>query len=141
MKYSNKYIQTEKSPDLVASFQPLCISLSFSLLLLSSYFYLPLSGVPAPPSGSFVDFHNRRLLQALSLDASDPHRFGRHSNADERLACLISTPRFFSSQDNWVILTNAAQKLSGSMEMFSVGVLIFSASSLLRDSMTVWHQP
>ena len=33
--------------------------------------------------------------------------------------CLIYLI-IFSSQDNWVILTNPAQELSGSMEMFSV---------------------
>lgn len=112
------------------------------------WFYLPVYSVPAPPSGTHVDFNNTQLLSdtlvehSLSLGAANPLQSGRNSNADESLcAGLFNLPHHFSSQDNWVILTNPAQELSGSMEMFSVWVLIFSATFLLRDSMTVWRQP
>lgn len=35
-------------------------------------------------------------------------------------AGLFNFTHHFSSQDNWVILTNPAQELKGSMEMISV---------------------
>ena len=113
------------------------------------WFYLPVYSVPAPPSGPYVDFNNTQLLLDTLVWTQLVTGCSQSTSVWEIQQCrwkasvrgLFNLPHHFYSQDNWVILTNPAQELSGSMEMFSVWVLIFSATFLLRDSMTVWRQP
>lgn len=138
MKASNKYIQAEKEK------KPKVGLFLSSFLYLTSllppftpkWFYRLVHSVPAPPSGTYADFNNSWLLQSttvehgLSPGAADSRQFGRKQRRKWKSlpAGLFNLPRHFSSRDNWVILTNPAQELRGSMEMFSVWVLILSAA-------------
>lgn len=156
MKESNKYIQTERKKK-----KPwVGLLLSSSLYLTSSllsftpwWFYLPVCSVivcqlppVVPKQISTTISYERRLAGLTGCTQSIPCHISMEERAIQMkvsvAVCLIYLiiPLHRENYYNWVILTNPTQERSGSMEMFSVWVLIFSATSLLRDSKAVWHQ-
>lgn len=119
MKESNKYIHIRQNINLSRSrLLLLCVSHFLCSLWLLSDFCLSVCSVLALPSGLSVDFNNKtKCSPSLSRWKS---------------VCvgLFNVSAHLYSWDNWVILTNPAQKLSSSMEMLSVWILVFFAAAL-----------